>query len=94
MSKRVHELAKEWGQTTKDVVSCAERLGIHGKKAQSSLSEEEAARVKRSLGLTLDPSAGLSIGRERIVAERVVTERDSGAEQLVTAREKTTETRL
>ena len=94
MAKRLHELAREWGQSTKDVVACAERLGIHGKRAQSSLSDEEATRVKKSLGLTLDPTAGLSIGRERIVAERVVTERDSGAEQLVTAREKTTETRL
>jgi translation initiation factor IF-2 len=34
------------------------------------------------------------LGAERVVAERVVTERDAGAEQLVTAREQTTETRL
>ena len=94
MAKRVHELAKEWGQTTKDLITCAERLGIRGKKAQSSLNDADAGRVKEGLGLTMDPTAGLSIGKETVVRERLVTERDRGGDQLITAREKTTETRL
>jgi len=92
MPKRIHELAKEWGVAPKDVLARAEKVGIRGKRSQSSLTDEEADRLKEELGLTPRPSVPL--GTERVVAERVVTERDSGADQLVTAREQTTETRL
>ena len=92
MPKRIHELAKEWGVAPKDVLARAEKLGIRGKRSQSSLTDEEADRLKEEFGLAPRPS--VSLGAERVVAERVVTERDSGADQLVTAREQTTETRL
>src|SRR5581483_2637776 len=92
MSKRIHELAKEWNVLAKDLIAGLEKLGIRGKRSQSSLTDEEVARVRESLGLTPRPT--VSVGTERVVAERVVTERDTGAEQLVTAREQTTETRL
>src|SRR2546429_3305757 len=92
MPKRIHELAKEWGVAPKDVLARAEELGIRGKRSQSSLTDEEADRLKEEFGLAPRPS--VSLGAERVVAERVVTERDSGADQLVTAREQTTETRL
>src|SRR5206468_11869381 len=75
-----------------DVLARAEKLGIRGKRSQSSLTDEEADRLKEEFGLAPRPS--VSLGAERVVAERVVTERDSGADQLVTAREQTTETRL
>jgi translation initiation factor IF-2 len=93
MSKRIHELAKEWGQSPKDVLACAERLGMQGKRSQSSFTEEEAMRVRQALGL-VPKGDGLAIGKERVVAERVVTSLEEGAENLVTSREKTTETRL
>src|SRR5882724_1234675 len=92
MPKRIHELAKEWGVAPKDILARAEKLGIRGKRSQSSLTDDEADRLKEELGLTPRPSVPL--GTERVVSERVVTERDSGADQLVTAREQTTETRL
>src|SRR5438445_6508992 len=92
MPKRIHELAKEWGVPPKDVLARAEKLGIRGKRSQSSLTDEEADRLKEELGLAPRPTVPL--GTERVVSERVVTERDSGADQLVTAREQTTETRL
>ncbi|TMA43082.1 MAG: translation initiation factor IF-2 [Deltaproteobacteria bacterium] len=92
MPKRIHELAKEWGVAPKDILARAEKLGIRGKRSQSSLTDDEADRLKEELGLTSRPSVPL--GTERVVSERVVTERDSGADQLVTAREQTTETRL
>jgi translation initiation factor IF-2 len=94
MSKRIHQLAKEWNSSTKEVLECAERLGIAGKRAQSSLTDEEARRVQEALRRTLDPTTGLAIGKERVVDERLVTEREQGADQLSTVREKTTETRL
>jgi len=93
MSKRIHELAKEWGQSPKDVLACAERLGIQGKRSQSSFTDEEALRVRQALGL-VPRGDGMAVGRERVVAERVVTSVEEGAENLVTSREKTTETRL
>jgi translation initiation factor IF-2 len=92
MPKRIHELAKEWGIAAKDLVAAAEKVGVRGKRSQSSLSEEETERVREALGLVPRPSVAL--GTERVVAERVVTERDAAADQLVTAREQTTETRL
>jgi translation initiation factor IF-2 len=90
MSKRIHELAKDLNVTAKDLLAAAERVGIRGKKSQSSLTEEELQRVREALGLVPRPT--VAVGTERVVAERVVTERDAGAE--VTAREQTTETRL
>jgi translation initiation factor IF-2 len=92
MSKRIHELAKDWGQTPKDLIALAERLGIKGKRSQSAVSDDEVTRLKDGLGLTPRPT--VSIGSERVVSERVVTQRDSGADQIVTALEQTTETRL
>src|SRR5438128_4737402 len=92
MSKRIHELAKDWGVAPKDILARAEKLGLRGKRSQSSLTDEEAERLKDDLGLS--PRPAVSLGTERVVSERVVTERDSGADQLVTAREQTTETRL
>src|SRR5947209_1401147 len=92
MSKRIHELAKDWGVAPKDILARAEKLGLRGKRSQSSLTDEEAERLKDDLGLSPRPAVPLGTGR--VVSERVVTERDSGADQLVTAREQTTETRL
>ncbi len=92
MSKRIHELAKDWGVAPKDILARAEKLGLRGKRSQSSLTDEEAERLKDDLGLS--PRPAVSLGTGRVVSERVVTERDSGADQLVTAREQTTETRL
>ncbi len=92
MLKRIHELAKEWGQNPKDLLAVAERVGIRGKRAQSAVTEEEVTRLRDGLGLT--PKAKVTVGSERVVSERVVTQHDSGADQLVTAIEQTTETRL
>src|SRR4029450_12917438 len=92
MSKRIHELAKEWGQNPKDLLVVAERVGIRGKRSQSALTDEEVTRLRDGLGVT--PRPAVTVGSERVVAERVVTQRDSSADQLVTAIEQTTETRL
>jgi translation initiation factor IF-2 len=92
MSKRIHELAKEWGVQPKDLLSGVEKLGIRGKRSQSSLTDEEVQRVRELLGLV--PRPAVPVGTERVVAERVVTERDAGGDHIVTAREQTTETRL
>ncbi len=47
---RVHELAKEINLTSKDILLLLEQLGIGGKTASSSLSEEQLATVRGKLG--------------------------------------------
>src|SRR5690242_16411224 len=91
MSKRIHELAKEWAVQPKDLVAGLEKVGIRGKRSQSSLTDEEVQRAREALGLAARPT--VAVGTERVVSERVVTERDAG-DHIVTAREQTTETRL
>src|SRR2546429_1145191 len=76
MSKRIHELAKEWDVQPKDLMAGLEKLGIPGKRSQSSLTDEEVQRVREALGLVPRPTgAG---GTQRGVAERGVTARDPG----------------
>src|SRR5690242_14977552 len=91
MSKRIHELSKEWNVLPKDLIAGLEKVGIRGKRSQSSLTDEEVQQAREALGLVARPS--VPVGTERVVSERVVTERAAG-DQLVTAREQTTETRL
>jgi len=92
MSRRIHELAKEWGHSTKDVLAAAERAAVKGKRSQSSITDEEAERIREALGLVSRPQ--VQVGSERVVSERVVTSRNEGGDKLVTAIEQTTETRL
>jgi translation initiation factor IF-2 len=90
--KRIHELAKEWNVPTKDVLAKIERLGIRNKKSQSSLTDDQIARVREALGLR--DKAAVTIGAQRVVAERVVTEHDASEEQMVTSREQVIENRV
>ena len=91
MPKRITELAREWGfQQPKDLVAKLEELGIRGKRAQSSLTEDEIARVEARLGF--GPKPTVTVGSERVVGERVVTERAGAGE--VTAREQIVEARV
>ncbi len=77
---------------SKEVVTRLERIGIRGKKSQSSLSDDELARVRSELGLV--EKRAVTIGTERVVAERVRTERDAEHDELITARERTVESRI
>ncbi|UCG78133.1 MAG: translation initiation factor IF-2 [Nitrospirota bacterium] len=43
---RVHELAKEVGKDSKEVIELLEKSGVKGKKAMSALEEDEAAKVR------------------------------------------------
>ena len=90
--KRIHELAKEWGVETRQVLTQLEAQGIHGKRAQSTLSEQEADAVQQALQSPAAPP--LVLGEEKIVAERVVTELDQQKEHAVTAREEIRENRI
>lgn len=90
--KRVHELAREWGMDTTQVLLRLEEAGVHGKKAQSSLTESEAALIRPSAPPRETPA--LTLGEEKLVQQRVITEVGQGNDQLVTAREEVRETRI
>lgn len=90
MPKRIHELAKEWNLPSKELLASLETLGISGKRSQSSLQEPEMERLAVQLGR--GPSAEPTVGTERVVGERMVTEKDGHGE--VTSRESTVEARV
>jgi translation initiation factor IF-2 len=89
--KRVHELAKELGMDTRQLLARLEELGVHGKKAQSTLTDHEIALVQPEGSQSEVQPA---VGHERLVAERVVTEVDQSNEHVVTAREEIRESRI
>ncbi len=88
---RVHLLAKELEIETKDLVAQLERLGIRGRKAQSSLEDEEVARVRAALAAQEKPH--VHVGEEKVVADRVVTADDESLGE-IQARETIVERRV
>ncbi len=62
---RIHELAKEWGLETKDLIARLEKIGIRNRRSQGSLTEDEVQRAAQELGL--GEKRGVTIGEERVV---------------------------
>ena len=63
--RRIHELAKDLGLETKDLIAKLEKIGIQHKRSQSSLTDDEIERVKAELAVVEKPS--IVLGDERIV---------------------------
>lgn len=55
---KVYELAKELGKDSKDVVKFLEGKNIEVKNHMSTISEDEAAMVKKALGGSKAPASG------------------------------------
>ena len=88
---RVHLLAKELGIETKDFIAQLEKLAIRGRKAQSSLEDDEVARVRAVLAAQEKPQ--VHVGEEKVVADRVVKAEDETLGE-VQARETIVERRV
>ncbi|MBI4488470.1 MAG: translation initiation factor IF-2, partial [Deltaproteobacteria bacterium] len=88
---KVHLLAKELGLESKDLIAHLEKMGIKGKKGQSSLEDEEVARIRVALAAPARPQ--VTVGEEKVVAERVVTAEDQNLGE-IQAREKVVERRV
>jgi translation initiation factor IF-2 len=88
---RVHLLAKELGIETKDLIAQLDKLGLRGRKAQSSLEDEEVSRIRAALAAQEKPQ--VHVGEEKVVADRVVT---AGGESVgeIQARETIVERRV
>jgi translation initiation factor IF-2 len=63
--KRIHELSKEWNVDAKDLIAKLEKLGVHGKRSQSSLTDDEVERLRVEHGSEEKPS--VTVGDERVV---------------------------
>jgi translation initiation factor IF-2 len=81
---RVSVLAKELGLELKDLTVHLDKLGIRGKKSQSTLEDEEVARVKAALAAPARPQ--VVVGEEKVVADRMVTTEDQQAHEQVVER--------
>src|ERR687892_1395006 len=88
---RVHLLAKELGIETKELVAQLDKLGIRGRKAQSSLEDDEVARVRVALAVQERPQ--VHVGEEKVIADRVVKAEDDNLRE-VQARETIVERRI
>ncbi len=88
---RVHQLAKDLGLEPKDLIAHLEKLGMRGKKSQSSLEDSEVARIKAALAAPEKPQ--VVVGTEKLVADRVVTSADAALGE-ITAREQIVERRV
>ena len=92
MSKmRVHQLAKDLGLETKDFIVHLEKLGMKGKRSQSSLEDSEVVRIKTALAAPEKPH--VVVGTEKVVADRVVTAADAALGE-IKAREQVIERRV
>ena len=88
---RVHLLAKELGVETKDLIAQLDRLGIRGRKAQSSLEDDEVVRLRAAFSAEEKPH--VHVGEEKVVADRVVMAEDESLGE-IHARETIVERRV
>lgn len=91
MPKRVHELAKELGMDTTSVLIKLEEAGVHGKKAQSPLTDSEIARI---MGENETQAPAVLLGEAKLVSERVVNESAQDTGHSAAIREEVQETRI
>jgi len=88
---RVHQLAKELGIEPKDLIARLEKLGVRGKRSQSSLEAEEVDSIRSAFRAPEKPQ--VQIGQEKVTADRMVTGQDEVLGQ-IQAREKVVERRV
>src|SRR5262249_35344945 len=88
---RVHQLAKDLGLEPRDLTTHMEKLGMKGKRSQSSLEDSEVARIKAALAAPERPH--VVVGTEKVVADRVVTSADATLGE-IKAREQIVERRV
>ncbi len=92
MSKiRVHQLAKELRMEPKELIARFEKMGVRGKRAQSSLDGPEEASIRSAFSVA--EKTQVQVGQEKVTADRIVTGRDEILGE-IQAREKVVERRV
>jgi translation initiation factor IF-2 len=87
-NRRIHELASEWGVKSRDILDHLGKVGITGKKAQSSLTDADAGRVYEAMNL-----AARAVEDRPVVTRRKVAVRRPG-EGTAAGYDEITETRV
>src|SRR5436309_1349307 len=77
---RVHELAKELGVASKDLLAALEEMGFEGRTASSSVPDEAVPRLRASGGKAV-PGAKPKAAREEPVAKSRARPRAKPAEE-------------
>ena len=67
---RVHELAKELGVKSKDLLDALEEMGYGGRTASSSVPDETVARLRASGGKAVPGAKPRRIEVEQLPAKR------------------------
>src|SRR5438270_4861351 len=67
---RIHELAKELGVQSKDLLGALEEMGYAGRTASSSVPEETVARLRASGGKAIPGSKPKQVQVEQLPAKR------------------------
>ncbi|MEE9186311.1 MAG: translation initiation factor IF-2 [Candidatus Binatia bacterium] len=88
---RVHQLAKEMGIEPKELIARLDKMGVRGKKAQSSLEDREVSNIRTALGAAVKPQ--VVVGEEKVVADRMVAEENQALGEIQT-HEKVVERRV
>jgi translation initiation factor IF-2 len=88
---RVHQLAKELGIEPKELIARLDKMGVRGKKSQSSLEDGEVSKIRAALGAAEKPQ--VVVGEEKVVADRMVAEEDQTLGEIQT-HEKVVERRV
>ena len=88
---KVSELAKDLSLSPKELIAHLEKIQIRGKKPQSSLEDDEVARVRAALAPAEKPQ--VVVGQEKVVAERTVSAEDQTQGE-IQAHETVTERRV
>lgn len=88
---RVHQLAKELGIEPKDLIARLEKLGVRGKRAQSSLETEEVDSIRSAFAVA--EKRQVQVGQEKVTSDRVVAGQDEVLGD-IQAREKVVERRV
>ncbi len=65
---RVHQLAKELGIEPKDLIARSEKLGVHGKRAQSSLETVEVDSIRSAFAAA--EKRQVQVGLEKVTSDR------------------------
>ncbi len=64
MKKRVHEIAKQEGLTSKEVLAALNAAGIQAKAAASSVEEEEALSALAAAAATTEGKSGKAASKD------------------------------
>ena len=65
MKKRIHEIAKQEGLTSKEVLAALNAAGIEVKVAASSVEESEALKALAAAGATAEPKSAKASSKSR-----------------------------